>query len=525
MSGFKSQFSQFPTFIQEGAVYTPNQIPTQMPPQQMPPQPPPQIPSSGVPFIPPKRKSPLKVILLTLLIIIILSGAGLGAVLGMRVWDPMWNPFRPKPQAVFDQAILKMNDITKYGYKVSGDVSLNATDNNSNNTIKAQGSFNSGGSIDISDILNPKLDSVLDFIFSLSTPDPDEKMGVSSAGAVRALDNNLYFKISKFEATGSAVNSLEDYISSFTDIKDKWAKIIKEQIGSAVGQGGEIPSYAKQKELENQIKAILVKYPSWQASEQLADETIGGKSVYHYVISLNKGNVEKSISEIIKLGAESDYSLAMAEGFVSTFFEKVGEVKADIWIGKKDLLVYKFNFEKAIDLKQVVETVAGDLSVGLNLEMSDHNKPVVVAIPSGVKSVEEVYGPVIKKVESNAKNDKIQSDINRIRTLSETIFSAKKSYSSLSCKAKDVDALCSDIKAQTGEDPKVFGYYKKYCAYAKLLKLNDSDKQEYYCIDYNLSAIKTDIDPSLKGYCTGYAFECPKPSVSPSPSPSPTPNL
>ncbi|MCX6765026.1 MAG: hypothetical protein NT148_00610 [Candidatus Nealsonbacteria bacterium] len=183
MSGFKSQFSQFPRFIQQGAVYTPNQIPTQMPPQQMPPQPPPQMPPlnqiAGTPFVPPRRKSPLKAILLTLLVIIILSVAGFATVLATRIWDPMWNPFRPKPQAVFEQTVSKMNGIKKYGYKVAGSISLNATDSNLK-SAKAQGSINSSGAIDITDILNPKLTSVLDFIFSLSDPNSEENMGVSS---------------------------------------------------------------------------------------------------------------------------------------------------------------------------------------------------------------------------------------------------------------------------------------------------------------------------------------------------------
>ncbi|MCX6760153.1 MAG: hypothetical protein NTW46_02310, partial [Candidatus Nealsonbacteria bacterium] len=515
MSGFKSQFSQFPRFIQQGgAVLTPNQVPTQMPPQQMPPQMPPPSQMAGTPFVPPKRKSPLKAILITLLIIIVLSGAGFAIVLGMRIWDPMWNPFRPKPQAVFDQAISKMNGIKKYGYKVAGSISLNATDSNSKNA-KAQGSINSSGAIDITDILNPKFSSVLDFIFSLSDPDSGENMGMSSAGEIRSPDKTFYFKIGKFEATGTAIEDLKYYISSFEMIKDKWTKMTKDQISSWIGQSGDSFSEAKQKEMENNIKAILAKYPLWQISEQLQDEKIGDVNVYHYIIALNQGNFQKAFSEIIKLNNDSDYFLAMAEGIGATFFEKLGEIKADIWIGKKDVLVYKVDFRKTVDLKQVIGSVAGDLSINLNLELSDHNKPVEVQIPFEAKSFEEVFGPIMKIADAGAKNSRIQAYINVIASAAAIMLDSKKSYSGLSCKAKDVDALCGDIKEQSGEDAKVFGYYKKYCAYSKLIKLNDSDAQQYYCVDYNLSSIKTDIDPSLKGYCTGKTFECPKPSVSP----------
>ena len=527
MSGFKSQFSQFPRFIQEGAVYSPNQIPTQMPPEQMPPQPPPQMPPlnqmAGTPFTPPRRKSPLKAILLILLAIIVLSGAGFATVLAMRIWDPMWNPFRPKPQAVFEQTISKMNGIKKYGYKLAGSISLNATDSNLK-SAKAQGSINSSGAIDITDILNPKLTSVLDFVFSLSDPNSEENMGIASAGEIRILDKNFYFKIGKFEATGTASDDLKDYISSFETIKDQWTKIAKDQIGALAG-GGNSFSDAKQKEMENSIKAVFAKYPLWQISGQLQDEKIGDVGVYHYIVALNQANLKSAFSEIMKLSAGSDYSLAMVEGFANTFFEKVGEIKADVWIGKKDLLVYKIDFKKAVDLKQVIGAVAGDFSINLNLELSDHDKPVVVQIPFEAKSYEEVFGPIIKIADAKEKNALVRGNLQQIPQI---LNFAKKAatYSGLSCKTQYINDICNNIKTQTAEDPKIFGYLKKYCAYSKLLKLNDSDSQKYACIDYTLatSPIETDIDPSLKGYCTGYTFECPKPSPSPSPSVSPSPS-
>lgn len=518
MPGFKSQFSQFPRFAQQGGVvFTPSQIPTQNIPQQMPPSsppPPPPPPSYSQPFIPPQRKSPFKKILLILVIIILLSGIGILGVLSTRIWDPMWNPFRPAPETVFKQSISKMKNIKKYGYKTIGSLALNATDQNSE-TANANISLNSSGIIDISDILSPKFDSVFDLILDLSTSNPKENIGLSVSGEARGIDNNFYFKIGKLEARGAASEDLKSYISSFGAIKDVWAKVTKEQVMSLFGQS----------QNENQIKAIFDNYPIWKTTEQLNDEKIKEENVYHYIIMLDKESLGKAFSEALKAVPNFDYFLGAVEGVVNTFLEKIGEVKADIWIGKKDLLVYKIDFKKAIDLKQVIETIAGNLSLNFNLELSNHNQPVQVNIPPEAKDYEEIFGPLMKKAEINVKNAKIKANLDQLALKAKSMFDENKSYSGLNCKLKDVDVLCSDIKTQNSEDPKVFGYYKKYCAYSKLLKTDDADKQEYYCVDYNLSAAKTDIDPSLKGYCTGWTFECPKVSVIFNASPSPSPSL
>lgn len=565
MPSFKSKFSQFPRFVQEGgSVYAPDQMPSpnmpsqfppemspqmpqqnplQMMPEQAPPEPPSQMPPVGQsyeqPYIPPERKSPLKAILISLLAVLILAGAGFAIVLATRIWDPMWNPFRPNPETVFKQALLKLNDVKKYGYNATGKISLGATDVNSK-AVTFQASINSKGEIDISDILNPKFNSILDFAVNLSTSDPREGTGIASTGEVRSVDKNLYFKISKFEAAGSAIEDFKDYVSFFESIKDKWIKITKDKLASLSSQGQvkNNLSDAQQKELEVKIASIFQTYPIWQTAGQFPDEKIGTQNVYHYLIALNKENLKKAFSEIMKAGANEagknegnnqavDYFLGMVEGLANTFFEKMGDVKADVWIGKKDLLVYKIDFEKTFDLKQILGSITGSFGLNMDLQLFDHNKPVTVNIPLDAKDYDEVFGPFVKKIGDKAKNDKIQSDIDQIKAIAGTMIASKMSYYGLNCKAKDVIGLCDDIKTQTGEDPKVFGYYKRYCAYSKLLKLNDGDKQEYYCVDYNLSAIRTDIDPSQRGYCTGYAFECPKPSPSPSPiiSPSPSPSI
>lgn len=507
MPGFKTEFSQFPTFVQQGGAYIPQQ---QMPPQQ-PPAPPPPM------YVPPVRKSPVKAILITLLVLVLLSSAGFAAVLGMRIWDPLWNPFRPKPEAVFIQTLAKMKETKKYTYQTTGSISFDATDKDGKN-IKGMVSLDSGGKMDISDMINPKLDSTLKFSLNLSSSnDSKENVGVFAAGAVKMDDKSVFFRIGSLSAEGSAVEDLSGYMSGLNSIKDVWVEVPKSSLGNTTESA-----------LDAKTKAVFDKYQMWNVASQLADEKMGTADVYHYVVSLNKENLKSAFSELVRIsieesgegsmiGSSIDYYSAAAEGIVSTFLDKIGEVNADVWIGKKDMLVYRINLAKDIDLKQTTGSIIGNLSINFGLVLADHNNPVDVQAPAGAKTFNEVFGPLMLQAEIKARNEKIQADIGQIKAVADALYASKKTYSGLSCKMEGAVSICADLKSQTGEDPKVFGYFKKYCAYSKLMKMKDSDIQEYYCTDY-LSQIKTSVDPSQKGYCTGYTFECPKPS------PSPTPN-
>lgn len=80
---------------------------------------------------------------------------GVGTSLATRVWDPLWNPFRPNPEKVLAKTASQMKELKTYhnktvfvadfknkeGFKIEGDFSGDS-DNADGNNPKLAGKFN-----------------------------------------------------------------------------------------------------------------------------------------------------------------------------------------------------------------------------------------------------------------------------------------------------------------------------------------------------------------------------------------------
>lgn len=58
----------------------------------------------------PSQEKPRKNFLVWILIPIIVLGIGTLGILAARIWDPLWNPFRPRPEKVLERMVLKMKE-------------------------------------------------------------------------------------------------------------------------------------------------------------------------------------------------------------------------------------------------------------------------------------------------------------------------------------------------------------------------------------------------------------------------------
>jgi len=68
-----------------------------------------------------KEKSPKKIII-PILVLVFLLLAGATIVLASRIWDPLWNPFRPKPEKVIERMFQKVWQVKTFQDK--SDISL-----------------------------------------------------------------------------------------------------------------------------------------------------------------------------------------------------------------------------------------------------------------------------------------------------------------------------------------------------------------------------------------------------------------
>lgn len=78
---------------------------------------------------------------------------------------------------------------------------------------------------------------------------------------------------------------------------------------------------------------------------------------------------------------------------VEKFFGNLGEVTAEIWIGKKDKLLYKLKYEKDFNLANIQEGAEGNLNTTAEIFLSGFDKSIEIEAPKDSKKLEEILGP------------------------------------------------------------------------------------------------------------------------------------
>lgn len=78
---------------------------------------------------------------------------------------------------------------------------------------------------------------------------------------------------------------------------------------------------------------------------------------------------------------------------LDNFFEKIGEIKAELWIGKKDFYLYKFKIEKEIDIAEFGMKKEGKIVFGIDFNFSNFNKPLKIEAPEEYKTIKEFFTP------------------------------------------------------------------------------------------------------------------------------------
>jgi len=120
-----------------------------------------------------------------------------------------------------------------------------------------------------------------------------------------------------------------------------------------------------------------------------------------------------------------------SQAFVNTFVQTIGDINVEMWIGKKDYLLYQAKIDKTIDLSKAVPGVNTVLGVKITLNNSDFNKPIIIQEPvfeeGSVQKLEDVMSPRIKM-------QKVNLDLGQIREIALFLFNTNNNYSSLCTK-------------------------------------------------------------------------------------------
>jgi len=236
----------------------------------------------------------LKIGAVVLIIAVLLPAASLA----LRIWDPLWNPFRPEPEKVIEKTIEKMQTLKSFSYDVS------AGSDSTQNEIVSSFSLTVKGDVD-----DKKLSTVFDVTVGA--------LGVSINFGLeqRRIGEESYYKITK-------VPSIPGLPEGLSSQKDQWIK----QEAMATSQ-------------LDSIKAILEDKDLYVVQEELKDEDINGKPAYHYILKLDGDKIGKVLEQYSSQGATGNLDVAnIALGSLSKVLDNT-DIEA--WIGKKDYYVYK----------------------------------------------------------------------------------------------------------------------------------------------------------------------------------------
>lgn len=590
-----------------------------------------------------KAKSNLVKIIMGVVTLVFL---GVGIALAARIWDPLWNPFRPSPEKVISKMTEKMKEVKTL-----------RTDLNAELDIKNELEFNLKGKFwadaDNNDPKNIKSAGGADINFAM------EGMQFSLGLETKQIGETSYFKLTTIPATPLIENFLTMVGIDLKELKNQWIKSDKESLKELLGEEyyeglmkEQEEEEKKQEVMIEEFKKIIENKKFYSVKEELPDEKIGDKKTYHYTVSLDKEEIKKIIPELLNItdiseslsaararakeariiadmmqmrsGAEiiysdeggyhkvncdysgkwvymselckdiaeyagnkpvifavnqeycaftplpvkgyyycidselnavttninpqgtgycngktfvcpaeveileEDYKKAADEELskdIDKFFEKVGELSGELWIGKKDYLLYRFRGEKTFDLSQFKEGEKGTILIKLDIDLSKFNQPVKIEVPGEYKNLEEIlggmfgeYGEYLGEAQARAKDARIIADVYQLRTMAELMYSDKNSYKSLCSNfslnenapnyGADLAELENDIKETQGGvvDLSCYSSAESYCLEADLA----SSDRGRWCVDSNLVSKEIGDNESCLGNGTAAnPYRCP----------------
>lgn len=349
--------------------------------------------------------------------IAIIGAAGTVGSLYTQVWNPGWNPFEQKlsPEIVIAEMGAKMAGVKFFIGDINFDMVLVSEE------VVVDIKTNITGDVDNINFENPK--SATDFYFSFSAIQGEnpksslEETEFSLTGKSITIGEDIYIKITKMPEIPSL------YMFTLDDFTNQWIKMDEKVLGQTAGVDVGSEDYESfTQEQEHEKKKIMEKLIEiWQAGkifevkEELPEQMIDNKAFYHYLVVLNQEELKKLIKETTEGYIKEDMEkMSISDPFhmlpinkiseeqmqesindfykeMDEFFEKTGEISAEIWIGKQDKLFYRLKFEKEIDISQFDEKEQGTVSLKLDLNLSNFDEPMNIEAPKDFKTLEEIF--------------------------------------------------------------------------------------------------------------------------------------
>lgn len=287
------------------------------------------------------------------------------------------------------------------------------------------------GKSDFSDLENLKSDLVA--TFDLKTPIQFGPVEVS----FRSVDKKNYLKVNELPPLGFFDAS--KVAGSWISIDEK---TLKDQLGGVSSDlffseleenkmtGEETVKMSDEK--KEKIRSLFFNEDFIKITKVLPMEKIGGVKTHHYAYAVDKTklvDVLLKIEDIINVNKpklENDNPFGLVKRDPADYISAVGDIiefiNGEIWIGKKDSLLYKSSVNISI------KGYGAKANITMVLERGNFNSPVEVQVPEGVKTVEEILDEVMGESRMQARDAKRMSDLRQIQTALELYYTDNSSY-------------------------------------------------------------------------------------------------
>lgn len=355
----------------------------------------------------------------------------------LKFWDPLWSPFRLKPEKVVKMAIERMEKITTLEQKMEILIDL---ENKARikNKILIEARQDTRNSSKIKTEAN----------FQNFTEEGPLSLNQENSFKIKVIDDIFYLKFEDFSKDDPLI-----YLNE-TEFKDKWLTISKNSINDFIARNKEKPELTQlAKYLEDRLNfdSLISNQDFYQTlksfleneyffiKKQFPDEKIEGIKVYHYVIGFKKEILSKSLFDFFEnLFLKSEISKSLAEKlseedrnnlkkFLSEIQENLDEVEEHLWIGKKDFYIYRIQSKLAFSIPISQEEKIKS-KIEATILNSKFNQPIEIQPPT---STIDFFDAIIfsqKKMEADLA---IKILLTRLKTLFVSFYEKVKSYESL----------------------------------------------------------------------------------------------
>ncbi len=349
--------------------------------------------------LPKKKRSGILFLIIGIIGVLLLGGAAFAYFYYLE----------PTPASVFQKMAEKSSGLKTV--KISGKVLVGSP-------LAAEPAGEGGPAdiaIDFSGVLDAR--NVENLAGSITFDETDNSMSGSSAAKLEAVssDNTLYLNATGLSGPGTA---------ELVSYEGQWIKID----GSSISQefGSVFPVYDKIREGAgigdiniDQLARMLMaasKPAVIKPKDKLADETVFETDCRHYSFE-----VDKEALKIEVAAAMSGPNAAEVEKYDRIIDNE--SIAGEIWIGKKDFMVYKTSYSIGYE-----DAETPPAKVDLKIEASGYNSEVSVVVPVQYRLGSEIFGEVRAKKEQLVIVDQASRDDSLRKNDLKMLFSAQKSW-------------------------------------------------------------------------------------------------